>query len=104
MINENTYGSSPAAVVLAKMINEKGFRTRKVGRILQDFNNVIANTNHVDVTTTIYLMKLAYNDSLKKCDSLETPFNTYTKNVLSTIYKVWCKRKNTLQPRKNRKL
>ncbi len=103
IIDKNTFGHSPAAIKLAEIVNEMGERSDKVSRILVHFNTIIKNLNGVDVTSAIYIMELAYKDHINKCDSLPTPLNTYTKSVLSTSYKLWQVRKNTKQPKKNRK-
>lgn len=103
-IDLNTFGSSPAAIKLAEMINEQEYNPRRVSNILNSFNSMIYHTNSIDVTAAIHIMRLVYEDSIKKCNSLDAPFDSYTKNVLNTSYKLWHKRKNTQQPRKNRKL
>lgn len=102
-LDRNTFGDSPAAIVLVDIINERKLRSDKVTKILVSFNSKIRDLNGVNVTTAIYIMHLAYQDHINKCDSLPEPLNTYTKNVLSAIYKNWQKRKNVRQPRKNRK-
>lgn len=102
-LDKNTFGDSPAAIVLVDIINERKLRSDKVTNILVSFNSKIRDLNGVNVTTAIYIMHLVYQDHINKCDSLPEPLNTYTKNVLSTIFKNWQKRKNVIQPRKNRK-
>lgn len=102
-LDNNTFGDSPAAITLVKIINERNLRSDKVTNILVSFNSKIRDLNGVNVTTVTYIMSLIYQDHVKKCDSLPKPLNTYTKNVLSTIYKNWQVRKNVRQPRKKRK-
>lgn len=104
VLDERTFGDSPAAIDMAKIINETGLSPRKPARLLNRFNKIIMDLNHVDLTTSIHVMGLVYKESLEKCDDFEKPLDSYTKNILSTTYKVWVKRKNTLQPKKNRKL
>ena len=100
----NTFGGSIAAIRLAEMVNERDYNPRKITNILISFNSMIYHTNSIDITAAIQLMRLVYEDSIKKCETLESPFDSYTKNVLNTSYKLWHKRKNTQQPRKNRKV
>jgi hypothetical protein len=102
MLDSNTFGDSPAAIVLAKIINERNLKYKKIAKLLNDFNKTIGDINHVDTTTSIFLMGLIYRNSIDKCNSFDEPLNTYTKNVLSTIYKKWAVRKNAYKPKKNR--
>ena len=102
-LDERTFGDSPAAIDMVRIINERGLNHRKPGRLLHRFNKIAADLNHVDLTTAIYVMHLVYKESFKTCESFEEPLNTYTQNVLSTKFKEWQVRKNALGLKKNRK-
>lgn len=102
-LDERTFGDSPAAVDMARIINEKGLNPRKPARLLARFNKIIADLNQVDLTTAIHLMHLVYKESLDKCETFEEPLNTFTQNILSTKFKKWQIRKNALGLKKNRK-
>ena len=102
-LNERTFGDSPAAITMVQIINERGLNTKKPGRLLTRFNKIIADLNHVDLTTAIHVMHLVYEESYDKCESFEEPLNSYTQNVLSSIFKQWLMRKRASEPKKNRK-
>jgi hypothetical protein len=102
-LDERTFGDSPAAVDMARIINEKGLNPRKPARLLARFDKIIADLNQVDLTTAIHLMHLVYKESLDKCETFEEPLNTFTQNILSTKFKKWQIRKNALGLKKNRK-
>ncbi len=97
MIDKHTYGDSPAAIDLVRIIQENDlhyFVTRKITRILNGFNNVLVATNHVEKKYLIQLIALVYEDFEKKCDSLDERVISHTKTVLRTTYKNWQRRKN----------
>ena len=102
IIDDRTFGDSPSAIDMARIINEKGLNCRKPGRLLKKFNKIVADLNHVDVTTAIHVMHLVYKESFEKCESFEEPLNTFTRNILSTKFKEWQVRKNALGLKKNR--
>lgn len=106
MIDLNTFGDSPAAIILANIVIDKKYRTDKISRILNEFNKILVETNHIHVNTSINLISIIYNYYIDKCDIMidDDEIKTFTKNVLSTTYKRWQFRKNTLQPKKNRKI
>jgi hypothetical protein len=102
-LDERTFGDSPAAITMVNIINERGLDSRKPARLLNRFDKIVNDINHVDVTSAIHLMHLLYKESYEKCETFEEPLNTYTQNVLATKFKIWQKRKTTLTPKKNRK-
>lgn len=102
-LDERTFGDSPAAIDMARIINERALNHRKPARLLNRFNKIIADLNHVDLTTAIHVMHLVYKESLEKCDLFEEPLNSFTQNILSTKFKEWQVRKNALGLKKNRK-
>lgn len=102
-LHENTFGDSPAAISMVKIINERGLNYRKSARLLTRFDKIINDINQVDTTSSIHIVNLLYKESHEICDSFIEPLNTYTQNVLSTKYKKWLVRKNALKPKKNRK-
>ncbi len=102
-LDERTFGDSPAAIDMARIINEKGLNPRKPARLLNRFNKIIADLNHVDLTTAIHVINLVYLESHEKCETFEEPLNTFTQNILSTKFKQWQIRKNALGLKKNRK-
>jgi hypothetical protein len=102
-LDERTFGDSPAAIDMARIINERGLNHRKPARLLNRFNKIIMDLNHVDLTTSIHVMHLVYKEFFEKCESFEEPLNTYTQNVLSTKFKEWQVRKNALGLKKNRR-
>lgn len=101
-LDEKTFGDSPAAIDMARVINERGLNHRKPSRLLNRFNKIITDLNHVDLTTSIYIMNLVYKESIDKCESFEEPLNSFTQNILSTKFKEWQIRKNAQKPRKFR--
>jgi hypothetical protein len=102
-LDERTFGDSPAAIDMARIINERGLNHRKPARLLNRFNKIIMDLNHVDLTTSIHVMHLVYKEFFEKCESFEEPLNTYTQNVLSAKFKEWQVRKNALGLKKNRR-
>lgn len=89
MIDKNTFGESPASIVLCDMLNQTGYNSRKIGRLFNNFDKVIIETSSVDLKIRMILVELYYNESLTKCDNFPTPLNTYSKNVLSGKYKTF---------------
>lgn len=101
-IDYKTFGDSPAAIKMAQIIVERDLDFRKPARLLNRFDKITNDLNHVDVTSAIHLMNLLYKESCEKCEAFEEPLNTYTQNVLSTKFKKWQTRKNALGHKKNR--
>jgi hypothetical protein len=102
-LDDNTFGDSPAAITLVKIINERGLNHRKPARLLNRFNKMISDLNHVDVVTSTHIMKLVYHEFMETCESFENPLNSYTQNVLTAKYRQWQIRKNIRIPKKKRK-
>lgn len=89
MINKFTFGNSPAALVLAAMVNEQNYPTNKISKILNGYSTMVNAIKDVDLNHRITLVNILYTQYKQGCDSLPTPFNTYTKNVLNTTHKKW---------------
>jgi hypothetical protein len=103
ILDERTFGDSPAAIDMVRIINKRGLDSRKPRRLLNRFDKITSDINHVGITSAIHLMHLLYKESCEKCESFEEPLNSYTKNVLATKFKLWQLRKGALTPKKNRK-
>jgi hypothetical protein len=102
-LDDRTFGDSPAAINMVQIINERGLNPRKPSRLLNRFNKILVDLNHVDLTTAIHVVNLVYLESYEKCETFEEPLNTFTQNILSTKFKQWQIRKNALGLKKNRK-
>lgn len=102
-IYDRTFGDSPAGIKMAQIIVERNLDFRKPARLLNRFDKITNDLNHVDVTSAIHLMNLLYKESYEKCETFIKPLDTYTQNVLSTKFKKWQVRKNALGIKKNRK-
>lgn len=101
-LDKGTFGNSPAAIKLVEIMNEKNVKPTKIAKILTSFDKILADISHVNVTSAIKIVGLLYTEYTIKCKTLESPFDTYTHNVLNTKYKMWLKKKNAQLPRKNR--
>jgi hypothetical protein len=101
-IDDRTFGDSPAGIKMVEIIVERDLNFRKPARLLNRFDKITNDLNHVDVTSAIHLMNLLYKESYEKCEAFDEPLNTYTQNVLSTKFKKWQIRKNALGLKKNR--
>ena len=104
MIDKNTFGDSPAAIDLAEIINENGYKCDKISRILNEFSEILIETNNIPTDTSINMIAIIYSHYKNKCDEIsDEKLRSFTKNVLSTNYKGWQFRKNVSKPSKNRK-
>ena len=101
-LDKGTFGDFPAAIKIVELMNERRLRPGRIARILTSFDKMLADISHVNVTTGITIAGLLYKEFTVRCKSLESPFDTYTHNVISTKYKMWLKKKNAQMPRKNR--
>lgn len=92
-LDTTTFGNSPAAITMVKIINERGLSPRKPARLLTRFDKIIVDINHVEVMSARHIVKLLYKESFEKCNSFNEPLNTYTQNILTAKYKKWLVRK-----------
>lgn len=102
MLHYHSFGDSPAAIVIAKILNEinadyvkeKGRNgnklTRKVGGLLNNFRYF------AEPIKSRYVLDLVYHDYLIKCESLVHPkLINHMKTLITTIYRD-IKRKNNI--------
>ena len=101
-LDDRTFGDSPAGIKMVEIIIERNLDFRKPARLLNRFDRIIVEINHVEVTTAIHLMHLLYEESCEKCETFTKPLDTYTQNILSAKFKKWQVRKNALGLKKNR--
>jgi hypothetical protein len=92
MLDLKTFGDSPAAVVLVKIINERNLKFNRVSRLLEEFNRTLNSVNKLPNQTARILINLYYKDALIRCERFESPLDIYTKNVITTIFKKWFKK------------
>lgn len=101
MLDLGTFGNSPAAINLAKIMNERDYPSRKVGRLLESFNRNLNELSKLDKKINIGIGKILYQHYSLKCVDFPTPIDTYTHNVLNTSFKKWIlKEKGYLQRNK----
>lgn len=101
-LSDRTFGDSLAGIKMVEIIIERDLDFRKPARLLNRFDKITNDINHVDLTTAIHIMNLLYKESYEKCETFIKPLDTYTQNVLSTKFKKWQVRKNALGVKKNR--
>lgn len=102
-LQARTFGCSPAAIRLAELINEKNHNPRKIARTLEAFNRLLSELTKVDSKIGFGIAHTMYLNYCNYCNTLPVPFDTYTRNVLSTNYKVWQVKNKTQVPYKTRK-
>ncbi len=97
-IDKNTFGSSPAAETLVKMImaNEPTSKNvlSKVSRVLERYSKIIILVNNTDFTLGNYVLEKALKDELKIVDDWEEKeIKTYTKNLLTAKFRAYKNKK-----------
>lgn len=102
-LDERTFGDSPAAITLAKLINESGVKSHKISRLLNHFNLTLKELGKIDTKVSIGTARVVYENYKKSCETIPAPFSTYTANVLNTKYKCWLKENKGQVPYKIRK-
>lgn len=103
MIDEKTFGDSPAAIVLAKQLNERNIKLPKINKLLSDFNRTLHELEKIDSRIGLGLAHSSYKSFSEKCKTLPYPFATFTANVLDTNYKKWLKKQDWKTPYNKRK-
>jgi hypothetical protein len=89
MIDLYTYGNSPAAVTLAKIINEKNIPSKKISRLIDKFGYTLNELAKIDRRISFGLAKIIYlqrNDIIK---DYPIEIRTYLANVIATKYRIW---------------
>lgn len=100
--DDYTFGNSPAAVALIKLINESDVKPTKITKILTSFNLLLRELEKVNSRVAFSVAHSMYKSYKKGCEDLPAPFASYTANVLNTKYKCWLKANKAHVPYKNR--
>lgn len=99
-----TFGNSPAAINLVKILNETNFQTKKISSIYAKFNHTLHELEKIDSKIAIGLAKILYmNHKAKYFSDYPEDIKTHCLNVLSMYFKVWLKKQNAYKPYKQRK-
>ena len=93
MLDKNTFGDSPAAETLIKLIIDKTESRKilsKVSRVLERYSRIVNLVGSTDFHLGDYVLKLALKSELKIVDGWsEEEVKSYTKNLLDAKYKNW---------------
>lgn len=109
MLHKNTFGDSPAAIILVEKLNNSKDETNRISRMsgisrtINKFNRTLHELEKIDSKIAIGLGKLSYHHYSVSFIKLPIPFNTYAHNVLCSIYKKWLVKQNAKTPYKLRK-
>lgn len=104
-ISDLTFGKCPAAVSLARMINETNDlkSLRKVGRTLVNFNRLLKELSNLTFQTRMHVAKLAFTDlQSKQYKGLPSKIDSYLRNCIHASYKQWFHENQGIIPNKNR--
>ena len=87
MLEAHTYGDSKAAEVLADMLSQDSYFTRKVGRYWGDYTYTLDQLRQhtgIDNRVRKHLGSLFHDDMMKKLDESNLPekIRTYLKNIM----------------------
>ena len=100
---EGTFGKSPAAITLAKILANNEKQLGKVGKTLSTFNMILNELTKVDTKIRFGLAMLVYKKYKALAKTYPMDHATYMSNVISTRYKVWLKESKSTVPYKTRK-
>lgn len=99
-----TFGKSPAAKTLAKILHETNDKKNlaKVSKILSNFNTTLNELSKIDSKVGFYLGRVVYMKTKQECEKYPDTFKTYFMNVLTASYRQWLADNNSTTPRKLR--
>ena len=90
-LNLDTFGNTPAAISLARILNETqdSKSSRKVSKTLDNFNFALNEMVKMDKDVMFSVATVVYKYYLDTKLELPTLIKSYMNNVLSTQYKKW---------------
>lgn len=102
MLQQNTFGDSKAAIVLAKMITPNTNLSKSIGNFLGGYNRTLNELTKIDSRIALGLGKTVFLQVSKKTEEYPPEINTFLNNVVHTIHKKFQEKLNGLKPYKFR--
>lgn len=108
-VRKDTFGSTPAAFELAKILSEIGDTklVSRIGKKLNYFNAVLRELTKIDTSVNIELAKMMYLKlleprSIKGSIPLDERVVTFVNNLLAMRYRIWLEENKGRKPKENK--
>ncbi len=102
MLENFTFGNSPAAVTLVKIINDNNISPIKIGKLLANFNHTLKELSKIDTKVSISLVTVFYHQKMEVINTYPIIVKSYLKNVVTTKYRMWLDTQKAAKPYKTR--
>jgi len=94
----NTFGKTPAALVLEKLLVDDDKNRRKLSTLYGSFGRTLNELSKIDSRIGIGLAKTVTANYILRSEDFPTDIETFFANVISAKYKLWLKEQNAIKP------
>lgn len=101
-MENKSFGTSPAALVLSEMLIEDKKNAAKVSMLLNSFSRTLHELTKIDSRIALGIAKNTLEIFDKKSQHFPVEYNSFIRNVIRGRYKNWFLEQNGIQSYNNR--
>lgn len=102
-LDKGTYGNTPAALRLVRVINLLQIEDyKRIGKLLSSFNSTLTEMNKVNTRISVGIVHILYHHYIESTKTLNFHCMSFVRNLISARYRQWQKENNARIPKKFR--